>query len=240
MLGHAPPPSSSLASSVSRSRALFVAALAVALLGVLTRTSVASAQEPVVEEPDPTRLDVERLPPEAIEITRDLYSHGFYFEAHVGVRGFVGGIGRLAGAGPVLRIGFGYELTRWLLVGLAAEGSIHRTKAPSPPSATVFEVLDFLLDVRVQANLSARAALWLGGEVGLGFATSQVLRTYGLQDAEDVALLYGGQLGFDWHARNRHHSFGLVGGARIFPGFEGLDGELAIGIHGALYIRYVF
>jgi hypothetical protein len=236
MLGHAPPPSSSLASSAVRSRALFVASL----LGALALASVGSAQEPVVEEPDPTRLDVERLPPEAIEITRDLYSHGFYFEAHVGVRGFVGGLGRLAGAGPMLRIGFGYEVTRWLLVGLAAEGSVHRTKAPSPPSATVFEALDFLLDVRIQANVSARAALWLGGEVGLGFATSQVLRTYGLQDAEDVALLYGGQLGFDWHARNRHHSFGLVGGARIHPGFEGIDGELAIGIHGALYLRYVF
>lgn len=236
MRGHVPPPSSSLLRSSLRSCVLFVALLS----SGLSLATGAAAQEPVVEEPDPTRLDVERLPPEAIEITRDLYSHGFYFESHIGVRGFIGGVGRLAGAGPVLRLGFGYEVTRWLLVGLAAEGSVHRTKAPSPPSATVFEVLDFLLDVRVQANVSARAALWLGGEVGLGFATSQVLRTYGLQDAEDLALLYGGQLGFDWHARNRHHSFGLVGGARIFPGFEGLDGELAIGIHGALYIRYVF
>ncbi len=40
--------------------------------------------------------------------------------------------------------------------------------------------------------------------------------------------------------RNRHHSMGILGGARIHPGLEGFDGELAIGVHGSAYIRYVF
>lgn len=202
----------------------------------------ALAQEvgPVQEEPDPTRLDVERLPPEAIEITRDLYSHGFYLETYVGTRTFVGGVGDLSKTGAFTHIGFGYELTPWLLVGVAAEGSIHATDAPTPPSPTVFEIFDFMAEVRLQLNASARAAVWLGGEFGVGFATGEVLRTYGLQDADNVGIVYGGQLGFDWHMRNRHHSFGLVGGARVFPNLEGFDGSVAVGVHAALYLRYVF
>lgn len=193
-----------------------------------------------MEEPDPTRLDVERLPPEAIEITRDLYSHGFYLEANVGVRGFIGGVGRISRTGPFAQLNLGYELTRWLHVGVLAEGSLHRTDAPSPPSPTVFDVLDFLAQVRLQANISARAALFLSGEVGIAFSTTDVLETYGLRQADEIGLIYGGQLGFDWHMRNRHHSMGILGGARIHPGLEGFDGELAIGVHGSAYIRYVF
>jgi len=202
--------------------------------------SLSRAQERVVEEPDPTRLDVERLPPEAIEITRDLYSHGFYLEAKIGARGFLGGVGRLSGTGPYLQIGAGYELFRWLWIGVGVEGSIHRTLAPTPPSATVFEVVGFYLDLRLQANVSARAALWLGGAIGFGQATSEVLTTYGLQQADDLGLVYGGHAGFDWHMRNRHHSFGIDGGARIYQNLEGADGEIAVGIHGSLYLRYVF
>ena len=58
------------------------------LVLALSAPSVALAQEPepevdddaapTTEEPDPTRLDVERLPPEAIPISRDLYAHGFF------------------------------------------------------------------------------------------------------------------------------------------------------------------
>ncbi|MEM7606789.1 MAG: hypothetical protein AAF411_15645 [Myxococcota bacterium] len=192
------------------------------------------------EEPDATRLDVERLPPEAISITRELYSHGVYVEGAVGVRSYIGGVGRLARPGPFFQLNIGYELFSWLWVGGIVEGSLHRTDAPSPPSATVFEVLNFLAQLRLQINASARVALWLSGEVGLGLTLSDVLRTYGLQDADQAGLVYGGQLGFDWHLRNRHHSIGLAGGARLHPNLDGVGGEVAIGAHGTLYLRYVF
>ncbi len=192
------------------------------------------------EDPDPTRLDVERLPPEAIAPGRDLYRHGFFLELHAGARGFSGGVGRLSRPGPHLRFTFGYELLRWLWVAASVEGSMHRTDAPAPPSATVFEVVGFFAEVRAQIDLTARAALWLGGEVGVGLALSDVLRTYGLGQADDAGLAYGGQLGFDWHLRNPHASIGLVSGARVYDGLQGFDGEVAVGIHGDLYLRYVF
>ncbi len=203
-------------------------------------TAHAQTAAPVEEEVDTTRLDVERLPPEAIELTRDLYAHGVFIEAFMGVRGFIGGAGRLSRPGPFLHIGAGYEVARWLWVSVAAEGSLHKTEAPRPPGPAVFEVLSFLAEVRLQANIGARAALWLGGEFGITFVTSDVLTTYGLQEASEIGIVYGGQVGLDWHLRNRHHSIGLSGGARVHPGLEGLDGEIAIGVHGTLYLRYVF
>ena len=212
-------------------------ALPLAVL-LLATASTARAQE--TEEPDPTRLDVERLPPEAIEVTRDLYSHGFFIEAFVGARGFIGGVGRISNPGPYLHLGVGFEITPWLMVAVSAEGSIHRTNAPAPPSPTVFEAIGFFGEARLQANISARAALWLGGEFGIGFSTTDVLVTYGLTQANEVGIAYGGQVGFDWHMRNRHHSFGLAGGARVYDRLAGPDGEFAIGIHGTLYLRYVF
>jgi len=209
-------------------------------IALLLIPAAVEAQEAFVEEPDPTRLDVERLPPEAIEVTRDLYAHGFFLEAHLGARGFIGGVGAYAKAGPMAQISFGYEVASWFWVSAAAELSMHGTDAPPPPSPTVFDVLDFLIQLRVQLNASARVALWLAGEVGIGFSTTDVLDTYGIDQADQVGLLYGGSLGLDWHMRNRHHSIGLQGGARVHSNLDGPSGDLAIGVHGALYLRYVF
>ena len=215
-------------------------ALGLLLVGAVLLAAPASAQEAVTEEPDPTRLDVERLPPEAIEVTRDLYAHGLFVEAAIGVRGFVGGVGDFSKPGPHLTLGVGYEIARWLYVRVAFEASMHATDAPSPPTPTVFELVGGVAEVRVQLNASARVALWLGGEFGISTVTSDVLTTYGINDSDDIGLVYGGQLGLDWHMKTRHHSIGLSGGARVYPGLQGFDGSVALGIHGNLYLRYVF
>jgi hypothetical protein len=207
-------------------------------------TSPAASQQAdrpaVSEQPDPTRLDAERLPPEAIDVTRDLYSHGFYIEAHLGGRGFIGGIGRLSEAGLYASFGLGYEVFRWLWLGASVEGSIHQTDAPAPPSSTVFELVGFVGELRFQLNVSPRVALWLGGEAGVTVSTSDVLATYGLGDSDDYGLMYGGNLGLDFHMRNRHHSLGITGGSRLYPSLEGPNGEAAVGVHATTYLRYMF
>lgn len=195
---------------------------------------------PVEFEVDETRLDVERLPPEAIEVTRDLYSHGIFMEGWVGGRGFVGGIGNLSSPGLYANVGVGIELFRFLYIKLAFEGSFHQTDAPPPPSSTVFELLGALVEVKLQIDVSARVGLWLQGELGGVLAFGDVLPTYGVQGADEVGLMYGGSAGFDWHLYNRHYSFGLVGGARAYPSLETADGQMSVGVHGAAYLRYVF
>jgi hypothetical protein len=222
---------------------------AVCLLAVLP--TLASADEPVAaqegatpggetEEVDQTRLDVERLPPEAIELDRDMYAHGFYFDASLSGRGFIGGAGRVLRGGPALSVAMGYELARWLYLYAGFDGSLHPTDAPAPPAASVVEVIGAVVGVRFQINASARAAFFLGGRFGLVWVTSDALRPYGYRDFEGTGISYGGDLGFDWHFRTRHHSFGIKTGADVMPSLRAPQGDLAIAVHGELYLRYVF
>ena len=219
-------------------------ALSFALLGMgigSARAQVDEAEAGVArqEQPDPTRLDVERLPPEAIEIRRDLYSRGFLVESWLGVRGFVGGVGRFSQPGLYANVGVGFEVFRWLIVRAAFEASFHDTDGPTPPTDTAFELLGANVEVRLQANFTAAIAMWAQGELGATMAFGDVLRTYGFDQSDSPGLSYGGSLGFDWHLKNRHSSIGLVAGARAYPSLSGIDDELPVGIHGGAYLRYV-
>jgi hypothetical protein len=197
--------------------------------------------DPLEEGVDPTRLDVERLPIEAIEITRDLYSHGLFVEGWIGGRGFQGGVGRFSDPGLYATVALGLEIIPdWVMLLVAGEASIHATDAPAPPSPTVFELLGAFGAVRLQVPFTSRFALWGQGEGGIFVATGDVLPTYGFQDSEDISLMFGASGGIDWHLLNRHYSMGILGGARLYPNLNSFDGEVALGIHLAAYFRYVF
>lgn len=212
-------------------------ALAIALLGL---APLARAQEAYVEPKDETRLDVERLPPEAIEVTRDLYATGFYLQAVTGGRGFAGGLGRYAEPGFWANVLVGYEVTTWLMLATGVELSMHSLDAPAPPSSVTFERLDFVLAPRVQIAFSARSALWLGPEVAAGFSPGDTLRVYDFESAHELAFGFGGSLGFDWHLASRHHSLGILAGARALPTIVSSQGESTLSIHSAAYLKYVF
>lgn len=227
---------------MSERRARVLAHLAV-LLALSATHAAAQAEDDVVatEEPDATRLDVERLPPEAIRVTRELYAHGFFVEAQLGAIGFVNGIGDYVNVGPWASVGVGYELLDWLHVLVSAEGSMHTTSAPAPPASTAFELVGGAATLRLQANVTEAFALWLSAQVGVLVATTDILGLYGFQSASTVGVSYGGQLGIDWHFRARHHSIGLLGGLRHYPSLEADGGSSpALGIHGSAYLRYVF
>lgn len=193
-----------------------------------------------LEEPDPTRLDVERLPPEAIPITRELYAHGFFLEATVGGRAWVGGAGRLMSPGPFASIGFGYEFFDWLFVSAVGDMSIHETNAPAPPSTTVFELLSLLGEIKFQASPTPELGLWIAGDVGMIAASTDVLALYGFGNASSVGIQWGTDLGIDAHFHSRHYSIGLRGGIRGAPSLDDSNGEIALAAQGAAYLRYVF
>jgi hypothetical protein len=219
----------------------WIRALGLAVLVACLHTALpARAQGTQSEAADPTRLDVERLPPEALAVTRDMFARGFFLQGLIGGRGFAGGLGRISLPGAFGRVGAGYEFFDWLAIGTAVELSLHDTSAPPPPAPGTFELVDVLVELRLQLPLSARAALWLGGETGLGWTSGNLLVAYGLHDAGDPGVFYGGSLGFDWHLLNRHYSLGLIAGARMYPSLAGLNGETTIGIHSAAYLQYVF
>ncbi len=192
----------------------------------------------VTEDPDPTRLDVARLPPEAATITRDLYAHGFFVEAQLGALGFVGDLGDVATPGPRLAVTFGYELANWVSLVAGLEGSLHITKNRAPPAHTAFEMAGANGGLRLAIPFNARAALWASGLIGVVWTGGDVLKTLGFKDAIGLGVNYGGELGFDWHMKSRHHSIGLLGGARLYPSLARAD--LTIGSYGSVYLRYVF
>ena len=192
------------------------------------------------EDADTTRLDVERLPPEVIQITRDMYSTGLFLRAEMGGQGFAGGIGRISSAGPMARLVIGYELASWFAVSSQLGLAFHSTNAPLPPAPTAFQLYSLLAQARFQANLGTRVALWLSGDAGLGFASGDFLQAFGFEDAGDLGLIYGGTLGFDWHLLNAHHSLGLATGAHLYPSLNAPDGEQSVGIEATAYLKYVF
>ncbi|HEX7479542.1 MAG TPA: hypothetical protein VF331_17185 [Polyangiales bacterium] len=213
-------------------------ALALALcVGTLLSAPGARAEE---EAPDSTRLDVERLPPEAIATTRDMYAVGWHVRAELGGQGLVGGAGRLVQPGPVARVGFGYEPAPFFALAALVGMGFHPTDAAPPPAATAVQLYNVLLQAKLQLALGTRSALWLAGEAGLGWASGDFLQAYGLRHAGDPGAAYGGSLGVDWHLFNAHHSLGLCASAHLLPNLNGRDGERALALGSAAYLKYVF
>jgi hypothetical protein len=196
------------------------------------------AGEVFVEQADPTRLDVARLPPEAIRITRDLYAHGFFVEAQLGAQGFVGDLGDVSNAGPRLSLNFGYELTQWFSLLIQGDAAFHNTKNRPPPSHTMYEMLGASAGARFSIPFNARAALWLDGLFGIVWTGGDVLHALGFSQSVGPSIAYGGELGFDWHVLARHHSFGLLAGAKALPDLARSSFSLAL--YGSVYLRYVF
>jgi hypothetical protein len=223
-------------------------ALGLALCLWLGCRASANAQEPatedveagkiITEQVDSTRLDVARLPPEAIQVTRDLYARGFFLEAQLGAVGFLGDLAEVSDPGPRLGIGVGYEFTSWLSVLVELDASFHDTKQRPPPSHTMYEMLGALAGLRLTLPLSVRAALWADGLVGMVWTGGDVLRGLGFPDAVGPSLSYGGELGFDWHVLARHHSLGLLAGGRLFPDL--VRDNYSLAIYSSAYLRYVF
>lgn len=217
---------------------------ALACAGLVLATCLAAtahAQDAASEAPDPTRLDVERLPPEAIAVTRDMYAHGLFVQAFVGSRAFFGALSSLGRPGLSTRIGLGYELADWFQLGADFELSMHALHAPRPPAEGNFQLMVAVAEARFQWPMSARCALWLAGEGGVSWTSGNLLAVHGFEDANSLQLTYGGSLGFDWHLGSRHHSLGLLAGARLYPGLaRTLDAAATIAMHSSAYLKYVF
>lgn len=214
-------------------RALFVMC---SLLGA----SRARAHEPTPEPLDKTRLDVERLPAEAIEPNRALYHQGLHVRAELGGQGFVGGIGRLSAPGPVAHLALGYELTEWFLLALDFGLGMHPSSAPPPPAATSFQTYTGLLQARFGIPLSARALIWLSADGGVGKVSGDFLQAWGFERAGRIGLVYGGALGFDWHFLNPHHSIGLKAAGHLYPNLVASNGETSTAVEATAYLKYVF
>jgi hypothetical protein len=210
------------------------------VLLLLTLMAAAPGHARADAEPlDTTRLDVERLPPEALPATRDMYRVGFHVRGELGGQGFAGGIGRIASAGPSAHIAAGYEFTPWFLVALDFGLAMYGSDAPPPPAATAFQTYTALAQARLQLPLGLRTALWLSADGGAGVANGDFLQAWGYKDAGKICLVYGGALGFDWHLLNPHHSLGLKAAGHLYPNLDAKNGERSVALEATAYVKYV-
>jgi hypothetical protein len=200
----------------------------------------ALAREPTREPLDTTRLDVERLPPEAIAPDRSLYHLGWHVRAELGGQGFVGGVGRISSPGPVAHVALGYELTHWFALALDLGLGMHPSSAPPPPAATSFQTYTGLLQARVGLPIGARALVWLSADGGVGKLSGDFLQAWGFDRAGKLGLVYGGALGFDWHFLNPHHSIGLKAAGHLYPNLVASNGETSTAVEATAYLKYVF
>lgn len=190
------------------------------------------------EAVDTTRLDVDRLPPEAATVTRAMYDQGWFLEAQLGAHTFAGDARTVSRAGPRLAVALGYELSRWFAVLVQLEGSLHQTANRPPPSRTAYQLAGSVVGARFSVPTNARFAISAAVLFGFVWSSGDVLRALDFEDAFSAGLSYGGELGFDYHLRARHHSLGIVAGARHLPSLE-RDG-ITVGAYGSAYLRYVF
>jgi hypothetical protein len=214
--------------------------LAIAAALVWLRLASPALAETVQEAKDPTRLDVERLPPEAIALDRSMFERGFFLEARLGGRGFLGGLSGLVAPGIATRVAGGYELFDYVALGASFELSLHDTSAPAPPAPTSLQVISTAAELRLRLPLSVRFALQLDAEVGVLTVLGNALETYGVPDAHELGLLYGGGLGFDWHLLSPHHSLGFMAYGRGAPSLDDPAGNPTFALGGSVYLRYVF
>lgn len=216
---------------------------AVIMLLCLSWVASARAQDvapggPGPEAADSTRLDVDRLPPEALQPSRALYDRGLFLEAQLGGSTFAGDARAVSHAGPRFAIALGYELTRWFAVLIELEGSMHQTNNRPPPSHTSFELLMGTAGARFSLPIKVRHALFATALVGVAFSSRDVLRGLGFLESYHPGIAYGGELGYDFHLPARHHSLGVLAGARQLPQVA-RDG-FTLAIHASGYLRYVF
>lgn len=202
--------------------------------------SRALAHGPTPEPLDKTRLDVERLPAEAIKADRALYQRGLHVRAEFGGQGFVGGIGRLAAPGPVAHVALGYDFTDWFLLALDFGLGMHPSAAPPPPAASTFQTYTGLVQARFGVPLSSRALIWLSADGGVGKVSGDFLQAWGVERAGRLGLVYGGALGFDWHFLNPHHSIGLKAAGHLYPNLVASNGETSTAVEATAYLKYVF
>lgn len=215
-------------------RSLFACAFFAAAL--VFAPDVSADAEPL----DTTRLDVERLPPEALLLTRDMYHVGWHVRAELGAQGFAYGVGRYASWGPVAHVALGYELNEWFLIAADFGLGMHGTNAPPPPAATTFQTYTALGQARFTLPLGLRAAVWLSADLGVGVMQGDILQVYGFRRANTLGLVYGGALGFDWHFLNPHHSLGVKAAGHLYPQLVAANDELSLALEAAAYLKYVF
>jgi hypothetical protein len=193
--------------------------------------SAALAQAPGArtEKPNPS-LEVPPPPPR---------KKGVVLETDFGAMGFIGKLRTISPTASRLHLQLGYEPLRWAMV--FGEGDIAFTSTRYSPPSRGYSMYGFGVGLRLTAPVSQRVSLYAQGDAGFMRASTDVLHSYGFNDAENLNLYFGGGAGVEWYQVNPHYALALSGGARMTPGLaRAVVSDTAVAWLASGAIRYTF
>jgi hypothetical protein len=166
-------------------------------------------------------------------------------EQTLGALGFVGEFGHVAPPGAWLRTQLGYEILPWLMLFGEGELAFTNTSVSQDPShAIAFPIWGFGAGARGTWTPTGRVGLYLQGDVGAltAYVPHGALSALGFRHAEGLSAQFGGRLGAEWYATDRHLALCLEAGARDATGFARTigSGDLALLWDGSVGLRYTF
>jgi hypothetical protein len=169
--------------------------------------------------------------------------HGFVVESTVGAMGHIGPLKNVSPTSPWFHLHFGFEPFSFLM--LFAEGDLvfsTTSYANRPPDPRAYALFGFGGGLRLTVKPVDRFGIYVQGSAGGAKITEDVLFHYGYQNAEQLGLYWGGQLGLEWYQVNPHLALALTGGVKNYQDVLGRDrgGGQALAWVGGLSLRYVF
>ena len=170
---------------------------------------------------------------------------GVVLEQTLGVIGFAGQFGRVVHPGFWMHTQLGYEIFPWLLLFGEGELAFSDTSGSQDEShAMSFPIWGFGGGARATWSVSSRVGLYLQGDVGAltAYVPHGSLANLGFVHAEGLSAQFGGRLGVEWHATDRHMAICLEGGARDATGFARTigSGDFGLAWDGGAGFRYTF
>jgi len=161
------------------------------------------------------------------------FAHGLYTEGEFGGLKFLGRAGDELGLGFAVGARIGYDLTRFISVGVHVMGSKHQSQGDTPIAGQLLQMYQGTLE----AKLTLRWVQWsLFAEGGAGAArmSSNLLYARGLARYR-TGLTTGGGGGLDYHFLSRHFSVGLRGAYYVLG-----DVTSSQNVTTTIYLRYTF
>lgn len=160
---------------------------------------------------------------------------GYYAEAGIGGTGFVGEAARYSAIGPTFQLHVGYDLTRWLAIGVRLGSSIHQATVPPPPQGEYYQLYGGWGEVRVGAPVG-RFAVFAAGGAGAAMMSTNVLEKVDiLKPGQRTSIAFAAGGGLEYQLENRHWALGAAGEFTLMPQFAGMKA-----VSTRLYLRYTY
>ena len=162
-------------------------------------------------------------------------SHGFYAEAGIGAKGFLGDAAESSKVGPVASLHIGYDLFSWFSVGGRLESSTHEATVPPPPEGEFYQLYSGGGEGRLGFS-AGPMAFFVDGSVGVTLISTNILTKVMILDpGEELTIFFSAGGGVEYQLQNRHYALGLAGNWYSLPAFDQVTG-----VSGRAYLRYTY